>query len=242
MHAFQATDDTGAAKARAVNAFLQQMLASSDPANAQGKELSVRELLDKAGTDMNAAALSGQPEVKAALESTIGRTYFGLGLYDQARPHLDSAYAIRRRTLGGGNLDVAVSADEVGKLAQAAGDYALADRRLTEALATMRKTLRPDDDRIISALSALGDVRQKQGKFPEALPYRVRGVLAFCLTRAGRFAEAEPLLLAAEARLVALPGGTAHRDLMMDWLVNLYEAWGNSAQAAAWKQRRVKRP
>ena len=156
-----------AAKAQAVNAFLQQMLASSDPANARGKELSVRELLDKGGTDMNGAAFAGQPEVKAAVESTIGRTYFGLGLYDQARPHLDSAYAIRRRTLGAGNLSTAVSADELGKLAHAAGD-ALADRSLTEALATMRATLKPDDDRITSALSALGDVRQQQGKFPEA--------------------------------------------------------------------------
>ncbi len=157
-----------AAKAQAVNAFLQQMLASSDPANARGKELSVRELLDKAGADMNGAALSGQPEVKAAVEATIGRTYFGLGLYDQARPHLDSAYSIRRRTLGAANLSVAQSADELGKLAHASGDYAQADRRLTEALATMRATLRPDDDRITSALSALGDTRQQQGKFPDA--------------------------------------------------------------------------
>lgn len=69
------------------------------------------------------------------------------------------------------------------------------------------------------------------------LPYRVRGVL-FCLTRAGRFADAEPLLLEAEARLGALPAATAYRDLMVGWLVGLYDAWGNDAQAAAWKERR----
>jgi tetratricopeptide (TPR) repeat protein len=169
------------AKARAINDFLQKMLASSDPANARGKDLTVRELLDQAGSPAATASLSRQPEVKAAVASTIGETYFALGLYDQARPHLDSAYEIRRRTSGAGALSVAESADELGKLASAAGDMSLAERRLTEALATMRTTLPPDDDRITSTLASLGDVRQQQGNFPEATKlYRQ----ALALTRA----------------------------------------------------------
>jgi tetratricopeptide (TPR) repeat protein len=157
-----------AQKTQAINAFLQKMLASSDPANARGKELSVRELLDQAGSTASFASLSRQPEVGAAVASRIGRTYFGLGLYDQARPHLDSAYAIRRRTLGARDLSIAESATDLGRLALASGDAGLSEKRLTEALETMQATLPPNDDRITDALAALANTKQGQGKFPEA--------------------------------------------------------------------------
>ncbi len=157
-----------AAKAQAINGFLQDMLASADPYNAKGKDLSVRELLDQAGKKTNTATLSGQPEVKAAVENTIGRSYFGLGLLDQARPHLDSAYSIRRRVFGPRDVGVAESADELGRLATSSGDYPRADQRMTEALATMRATLRPDDDRITSAMAALAYNRYRSGKLAPA--------------------------------------------------------------------------
>ena len=54
--AVRATNE--AEKARAINDFLQKMLASSDPANAQGKDLTVRELLDQAGSPAATASLS----------------------------------------------------------------------------------------------------------------------------------------------------------------------------------------
>jgi tetratricopeptide (TPR) repeat protein len=155
-----------AAKAQAINEFLQGMLASSDPANARGKELSVRELLDQASTGNG--ALSGEPEVRAAVAATIGRTYFSLGLYDQARPHFDSAYAIRRRVLGRADPSVGQSADELGKLASASGDYPLAERHLTEALKVMRAAHSPNDDRVTSILDALAHVRYRRGSFAEA--------------------------------------------------------------------------
>ncbi|MDQ6828903.1 MAG: serine/threonine-protein kinase, partial [Gemmatimonadota bacterium] len=103
-----------AAKASAVNDFLQNMLASSDPANARGKELSVREVLDQAALTVHSGNLKRPPEVTAGVETAIGRTYFGLGLYDKARPHLDSAYAIRRRVLGPSGGGVGESAFDLG--------------------------------------------------------------------------------------------------------------------------------
>ncbi len=156
-----------AAKARAINEFLQSMLASSDPANARGKELTVRELLDQAASGRS-RELEGQPDVQAGVETTIGRTYFALGLYDQAQLHLDSAYAIRRRTQGPGGLDVGQSADDLGKVAQAAGDYEQAERRLREALAVMRAQLPPDDDRITSSLQELASTRYYRSDFAHA--------------------------------------------------------------------------
>jgi tetratricopeptide (TPR) repeat protein len=156
------------AKAGAINEFLQTMLASSDPANARGKELTVREVLDQAATATKRQDLEQQPEVRAAVLSTIGRAYYGLGLFDQARPHLDSAYAIRRRTAGAASLPVAESADELGKLASATGDYSQAEQMAMEALAVGRHQLAPNDDRVTAAIAALADVRYRQGRFAAA--------------------------------------------------------------------------
>lgn len=157
-----------AAKARAINAFLQEMLASSDPANARGEELSVRELLDQAAARANDPSLRNQPEVRSAVATTLGRTFFTLGLYDRASTHFDTAYALRRRTPGTGPLPIAESADQLGKLAQAMGNAPEAERRLEEALRLMRQSLPPNDDRITSTLQSLGEARYSQGDFPGA--------------------------------------------------------------------------
>ncbi|MEO8634444.1 MAG: serine/threonine-protein kinase [Gemmatimonadales bacterium] len=156
-----------AEKAQAVNGFLQGMLASADPANARGKELTVREVLDQAATRQS-TELAGEPEVRAAVDATIGRTYYALGLYDQARPHLDSAYAIRRRAAGPGAFATGQSAYDRGELASSTGDFALAEKRLVEGIHIARATRAPDDDWITRQLAALAHVRYSQGKSAEA--------------------------------------------------------------------------
>lgn len=231
-----------AAKAQAINTFLQDMLASSDPANARGKELSVRELLDQASSRNGSASLGGQPEVRAAVAATIGRTYFALGLYDEAAPHFDTAYAIRRRTPGAGELPIAESADELGKLAQARGDYPEAERRLSEALSRMRGALPPDHDRITGTMQALADARYMQGDFPGAerwyrdalrltrarhgrdglaVAERLRTLGSF-LSYTGRAAEALPLHTEA-VEIVRRIHGTTHPDVV-EALISLADA------------------
>ena len=157
-----------AAKAQAVNTFLQDMLASSDPSNARGRELSVREVLDQAATGLRTGGLQRQPAVHAAVEATIGRTYYGLGLYDQARPHLDSAYSIRRRSLGATSPEFAESARDLGELAKSSGDFALAEQRLVEAIAIKRRRLQPNDDHITRDLATLAHIRYSRGDFADA--------------------------------------------------------------------------
>jgi tetratricopeptide (TPR) repeat protein len=157
-----------AEKSTAVNGFLQRMLTSADPAVAQGAELTVREMLDLAATEGRRDATSRPPEVRAAIDAALGRTYVSLGLFDAARPFLDSAYAVRRRLLGPRDVAVAESADDLGKLAYSVNNAAVAEQRLTEALSTLRATRPPSDDRIVSVVRSLGDVRQRQGRFAAA--------------------------------------------------------------------------
>lgn len=166
MSAARATSE--AAKAQAVNNFLETMLSSSNPSNALGKELTVRELLDQAAGRVGDGTFRNQPDVLAGIENTIGRTYFALGQYDQAIVHLDSAYVIRKRVGGSNSIEAAKSAVDLGEALKTNGDYANAAVRLTDAIAVMRKQLRPDDDHIASALGSLANVRYQQANNPEA--------------------------------------------------------------------------
>ncbi len=152
-----------AAKSRAVTNFLTTMLGSSDPSVAGGKELSVRELLDQSAGRLQAGEFQHEPAVEAALEATIGRSYSALGLYDAARTHLDSAYAIRRRVLGPRDLETASSAADLAEQLRASGDYPGAARMLAAAETARRGQLEADDDHMTAALASLAGVRYAQG-------------------------------------------------------------------------------
>ncbi len=157
-----------AAKSQAVTTFLTDMLASADPATAQGKDLRVRDLLDNASTVSLRDAKTSQPEVRASIEAAIGRTYFQLGDYDAARAHLDTAYQIERRTVGPNASVVGDLAADIGKVAQASGAYGKADTMLTQALAVYRKTRPANDDYVSAVVGEMASVRYVQNRFPEA--------------------------------------------------------------------------
>jgi len=157
-----------AAKAQAVTTFLTDMLASADPATAQGQDLRVRDLLDRASTVSLRDAQISQPDVRAAIEATMGRTYFQLGVYDAARAHVDSAYQIQRRTVGPRAPIVGDLAADIARIARASGDLGTADTKLTEALSIFRKTRSANDDFVSAAVGELASVRYGQGRFPDA--------------------------------------------------------------------------
>lgn len=105
-----------AAKAVAVNEFLDEMLRAASPKNARGREVTVREAVDAAAKKVDGGSLASQPDVEAAVRQTLGGTYFDLGLYPEAEAQARAAVAIRRRTLGPAHEDLAVS---IGALATA---------------------------------------------------------------------------------------------------------------------------
>ena len=69
-----------ASRSRAVSAFLQEMLSSVDPAVSQGREVTVRSMLDAAGERLEMGTMADQPATEASLRHTIGTTYESLGL------------------------------------------------------------------------------------------------------------------------------------------------------------------
>ena len=203
---------TEARKAEQINQFIQGMLESVDPGNALGRELTVREFLDQAAAGVE-TGLADQPEVQAAVRTTIGNTYSALGLYDAAAPQLQAALETRRARLGENHADVATSLDALGMLRFYTGDYAEAKEFLGQALAIRRRVLGEGHELVMQTLNNLGAVLWGQGAYEEAEPIfrevlaaaRKQGGadenlaaalnnLASLLRVQGRYDEAEPLL------------------------------------------------
>ena len=82
-----------ASKARAVTAFLRDMLSSADPQVAQGREITVHEVLAAAQRELDGGSLAAEPDVAAAVRATLGRTYLSISKHVEAGAQLEAASA-----------------------------------------------------------------------------------------------------------------------------------------------------
>ncbi|MBS0558142.1 MAG: tetratricopeptide repeat protein [Proteobacteria bacterium] len=195
-----------AARAEAVNAFLETIFRSIDPANARGREVSAKELID-AGAARIDKELAAQPAAAAQLHATLGQTYFALGDYAKAQAQLrralalfepDQAEPIIRATVdlvevrkASGDLDEAqrlIDAADARRLRALPHDGALADLLLGEraSLASYR-----GDATTALALATrwVDSVRTRTGaRSPETLD--ARNTRAVYLNEAGKSGEA----------------------------------------------------
>ncbi len=131
-----------AAKLRQINAFWEDTLGSVEPIGG-GRDVSVRELLDEAEPWVR-IAFPDQPEIEAAVRSTLGNSYRALGRFDEAERELSRTLEARRALFGPRHPQVAQSLNALGLLARARGDLDRADRLVREAL-DMRRGLLGDD-------------------------------------------------------------------------------------------------
>jgi tetratricopeptide (TPR) repeat protein len=88
-----------AARANAVIGLVQQMLSSASPYGLEGKDYTVRQLLDEFSVGIG-DRLKGQPEVEATVRALIGKTYAQLLVRKEADVHLRAAIELYRKTLG----------------------------------------------------------------------------------------------------------------------------------------------
>ena len=155
------------AKAEATTKFLTDMLTSADPAQARGRELSVRDVLDAAARKVDAGSLSQQPEVEAAVRDAIGTTYHGLGSYAEAERHL--RVAIDRQPPAD-ELAVAWLKNRLAAILYDAGNFRAAIPIAQEVLDTRRRLLGPKHRDVATALSNLGTMKMGNKEVAAAEP------------------------------------------------------------------------
>ncbi len=201
-----------AAKAEAVNAFLQSMLSSVDPAQMKGRDVTVRFVLDEAAKKVAEESVKSQPEIEAALRTTLGTTYRALGLYPEAEIHLRPALEIRRRSLGPEHPDVAASLNDLALALQYRGDLAGAEPLYREALGIRRQALGEQHPDVATSLADLawllqsrGDLAGAESLYREALGIRRQALgevhpdVAMSLSSLATVVEARGDLIGAES-------------------------------------------
>jgi tetratricopeptide (TPR) repeat protein len=155
-----------AVRADAAAQFLEELFRASDPRQARGTVPDTRELLRR-GTERLGKQLQGQPLLRARLLDTLGGIHTEMGLFDEARPLLTEALALREQLRGPGHLEVAATLVRLGSLAHLSGKGD-AVPLFQRALAIREARLGPESPEVAEVLNDLGTTFAAHGRFDEA--------------------------------------------------------------------------
>jgi eukaryotic-like serine/threonine-protein kinase len=157
------------AKAEAVNELLTQRLLaqSSLELDPLAKNLTVRELLDRAGSQLG-GWFEGQPEIEAKIRETIGSAYLSLGQYDRAEAHVRAAVQLDTQHHGPRHRDTLRANNLLATLLDQTSRGADAEPLLRRNLNDCRNQLGRDDPVTLDAAERLGTLLWHLGKTDEA--------------------------------------------------------------------------
>ncbi len=151
-----------ARKSARVTSFIEGVLRSADP-RGEGRETTVAEALDSAAARA-ARELRDEPEVLAAVQSSIGLSYLGLGRLEPAERLLTTALALRRGLGSAGAAELPKALSDLARVRSEQGELVAAESLFRAALAG-----EPRDSAVLgSILNDLGDVLQYRGDLAEA--------------------------------------------------------------------------
>jgi len=162
------TAATEAATAKAVNDFLNRMLASVSP-GVGGKDMTVRQVLDQSAVGIG-DQFKEQPLVEGRVRDTIGSTYLALGEYKAALEQFERAHALVFKASGSDAAETLTSRNNIATAKQFSGDVAGAEPIFRETLATMERVLGPDDKETLATRNNLAMLLIELGKYVEAEP------------------------------------------------------------------------
>ena len=169
-----------AARAKAINSYLETMLRAPNPFTDEpvvevARETKVVDILDKASEAID-TAFPSQPQVEADLRTILGQTYEGLGLYDQAEPHLKSALEIRSKQLGTEHKDTLHAMDNLASLYQALGRYEETQTLLDQTLQVRRRVFGEEHPSTVTSMHQLALIYLDQGRYEEAEQLNVKAL------------------------------------------------------------------
>jgi len=165
-----------AEKAERVAGFLADLFKGSDPSIAQGRDITVREVMDRGARQVE-TALEDEPEIQAMLMTVLGIVYQNIGQYEAAETMLAGALK-RRQALWthGAHEQVSESLSNLGLLRRQQGDFAAAESLYQQAMVidrTLHGYVHPsnahDLNNMADLFAAQGDFAQAESLYQEAL-------------------------------------------------------------------------
>jgi serine/threonine-protein kinase len=157
-----------AQKAEAVKAFLISIFQGADPAQAAGREITLRQVLDQ-GAERVQRDLAGQPAVQGEILTVLGGIYAELGVTERAAALTDQALDLHERLHGADSELVGTNLRQKASLAVARGDPDTADRFAREALAIHRRAYGNVHGDVAEDLDVLLIAARQRGRLPDAL-------------------------------------------------------------------------
>ncbi len=127
-----------AAKAKAMNDFLRNMLVSADPWTGGGRDVTVASVLDASAREVERSFV-GQPLLEADMRAVLGSTYLGLGLLPRGAAQTRRALDLRVQALGTEHPDVAESWRTMANVEYEQRDDAAALRAAREAVRILER-------------------------------------------------------------------------------------------------------
>ena len=158
------------AEAVGVNDLLHELFAAVNRRRT-GDGATFDRVLSAAAEKVASGALREQPELEAAVRTTLAAILFSYGHTEAGEKHQREALAIRRRLAPpGGSVDLAESLCDLGWLLQRKRDYAGAEAFLREGLGLNRRLLPADSPALATNLHSLAMVLMAQERQGEAVP------------------------------------------------------------------------
>jgi tetratricopeptide (TPR) repeat protein len=240
-----------AAASAAVADFLTGLFRVSDPAQARGRVVTAREVLDKGAARID-AELAGDPALQVRLLTTMGDVYRNLGALDRAEELAARSAAIGRERLGPEAPETLRASSLLGSIYDLRGKTAEAEQLLSSVLPVERRVLGADHPNSLKTLANLANLYDSQGRYDksesmkrEVFERRRKALgpdhldtlgsqynLAVAAYRAGRFEEAEKILLEVRAAFVRVAGPDHPKTLVaQDLLGTVYLEFGRLADA-----------
>lgn len=200
--------------ANAVAGFLRDdVLGYADPHVETDRDIKLRTVLDRAAGSID-DRFKDEPLVSAALRSTLGAAYLGLGEAEAALRHHEAALAIRRAELGESHPEtIRAQSSVVGALIES-GEFKRAGEIVPGLLAAARRRLGRADPVTLTTLKHEALVFDGLGEYEAAVESMQRAVAAheqtlgsndpatltarndyaLMLVDAGRYEDAEPIV------------------------------------------------
>jgi tetratricopeptide (TPR) repeat protein len=138
--------------------FVKSLFEVSDPSEARGASITAREVLDKGAVSIE-TSLDNEPDVKAALMTTLAQVYLGLGSYKRGE-------AIMKRAMQVPAADPGVKARRLmamGSSAYRQGDYRVAADHYRRALPLAAADELSAAELRPAILAAVGDAMARAG-------------------------------------------------------------------------------
>ncbi len=149
-----------------LNRFLQGILYSADPQVAQGREVTVRELLDEAALRVG-SDFANQPDLRASGMLTIGKVYLSLGEFEKAEPLLEQARQLLAPLAWVGQrlrMEVVRALAEQKLLA---GEYGRSEELYRQSVAAF--SAGREREQLERSLAGLSQALARQGRHEEAV-------------------------------------------------------------------------